>query len=675
MSFLTPLFLFGLLAAAIPLAIHLIRRENPPKVMFGSLRFLKQTTRKLILFQQIQQWLLLLLRGALICLLVLAFARPLLDQTQLSRLMDAEPESVVILLDSSLAMRFGDRSDQARDEAARVLDGLSPGDEAAIIRFSDSVQQVTDLTADLGTLRATLAQVGEPEYHPARFYPALRLANDLLSDARHENRRVVMISSFPASGISDADAGWMLAPGVGFAAIAVDDRESRNLSLTDVRSPQQLLETQQDVEVLARVRSTGSVLLESGELTLLVNGAPVTTETVTLGSRSEAVISLPVSLDGSGVYSGELMLSDDDFPEDNHWYFTLDILPRMQVLVVNGAPSSNWFDDAAHWFGLALEGPESSPFDVTHVAWQDLDGGHLVDSDALVLLNVPPLAQETVNDIRSFVNDGGALLLAPGNRVQGAAFNNQLGDLSPLQLADSRVLQGSDYLLIADVDRRHPALRALDVDWGARFQGYWSTQPANAETGVLMRFDSGDPLLAERRVGDGHVMLVTTSLDLAWSNFPLQGLYLPFVHEVLTYMVQPPTRERAYQVGDTIDMAELFGAGQQRITLREPDGGSVEIAADNPYYRTRLPGMVEAPDGVRYAVNVISDAALLTSLDVDLLYDSLINPETTPQVSERVRTAQLMVELEQPQRLWWWILLAVVLLLIVEGWVANRTYR
>lgn len=675
MSFLTPLFLFGLVAAAIPLAIHLIRRENPPKVMFGSLRFLKQTTRKLVLFQQIQQWVLLLLRGALICLLVLAFARPLLHQGQLGGLVTAEPESVVILLDSSLAMRLGDRFEHARDEALEVLNGLSPGDEAAVVRFSDSVRQATELTTDVDALRATVTQNTEPEYHPARFYPALRLANDLLSDARHERRRIVMISSFPGSGITGADAGWMLDPGVGFATIAVEDQQSRNLSLTDVRAPQQLLETEQEVEVLARVRSTGNVVVERGELTLLINGTSVATEPVTLGSRSEAVLSLPVSLDGSGLYSGELVLSDDDFPEDNHWYFTLDILPRMQVLVVNGAPSSNWFDDAAHWFGLALEGPERSPFNVTYIDWRDLERGHLVDSDAVVLLNVPALPQALANDISEFVSDGGALLLAPGNRVQSDAFNDQLGDLSPLRLADALVLPGNDYLLIADVDRRHPALRALDVDWSARFQGYWQTEPGDAESGVLMRFDSGDPLLAERRVGNGHVMLVTTSLDLAWSNFPLQGLYLPFVHELLSYMVQPPGQERSYAVGDTIDMTELFAAGQQRVTLREPDGSTVDLLVDNPYYQARLPGLIEVSDNVRYAVNVNAEAALLTSLDVDLLYDSLINPETTPQVSERVRTAQLMVELEQPQRLWWWILLTVVLLLVVEGWVANRTYR
>ena len=79
MTFLTPLFLFGLLAAAIPIAIHLIRKEKPPKLVFSTLRFLKNTTKKLVLFQKIQQWLLLLLRAALVALLVFAFARPLFD--------------------------------------------------------------------------------------------------------------------------------------------------------------------------------------------------------------------------------------------------------------------------------------------------------------------------------------------------------------------------------------------------------------------------------------------------------------------------------------------------------------------------------------------------------------------------------------------------------------------
>ncbi len=65
--------------------------------MFSTIRFLKKTSKKLILFQHIQQWLLLLLRSVVIALLVMAFARPLIDQT-MARLLDADPQSAVILL-------------------------------------------------------------------------------------------------------------------------------------------------------------------------------------------------------------------------------------------------------------------------------------------------------------------------------------------------------------------------------------------------------------------------------------------------------------------------------------------------------------------------------------------------------------------------------------------------
>src|SRR5690606_3563032 len=146
MAFLTPLFLFGLLAAALPVAIHLIRKEKPPRVVFSSIRFLKNTSRKLILFQQIQQWLLLLLRAAVICLLVFAFARPLFD-SRLSSLVAADPQSVVILVDVSMSMQYGDRFERASDEALSVLSGLNVGDEVAVVAFANATVASRELSS------------------------------------------------------------------------------------------------------------------------------------------------------------------------------------------------------------------------------------------------------------------------------------------------------------------------------------------------------------------------------------------------------------------------------------------------------------------------------------------------------------------------------------------------
>lgn len=704
MSFLSPLFLFGLLAAAIPIAIHLIRREHPPKIMFGSLRFLKQTTKKLILFQQIQQWLLLLLRAAMICLLVFAFARPLFYQGSIAQLLDAEPQSTMLLIDSSLSMQVGDRFAQARQQALQALNGLSAGDEAGIISFADGTLSARELTTDFDSLRAYINNLPAPGYERVRFFPALRLANDMLMQSRHEQRNIVMISDFQASGMSGADdegndAGFTLAPGVSFSGISVGDERSSNLSLTDVRSPQQLMASAANPEeeipaagvqnadsetssqatpdgqqVLARVRSTGSVLQQRGEISLLVNGQPQQRQAFELGDRSEVVLDLPLMLDGSGRYTGELVLAGDAFDLDNRWYFTVDVLPTMRILVVNGDPATDWYDDEAHWFVLALEGMENSPFAVSQVTLATFAATDLEQHDAVVLLNAGSLSGTQQQALQGFVAGGGSLLLAPGNRVEANAFNQQLAELTPARLTTSQVLPASDYLLIADVDRRHPALRPLDVDWSARFQGYWRSEPVN-DSAVLMRYDSGDPLLVERPVGEGRSMLVTSSLDLGWSNFPLQGLYLPFVHETLTYMIQPPMQQRAWQVGDMVDLSPAFDEGVTQLSVTEPDGTDLQVSSDNPFYRARMPGFLRTETGFNFAINIEAAAAELASIDVAVLHDRILNPDTTPAIAEGVRTAQLIAELEQPQRIWWWIVLTVLLLFLLEAWIANRTYR
>jgi hypothetical protein len=692
MGFLTPLFLLGLLAAAIPIAIHLIRRENPPKVMFGTLRFVKQTTKKLILFQQIQQWLLLLMRAALICLLVLAFARPLLFQGGMARLMDAEPRSVAILLDTSLSMRVGERFERAKAQALQVLDGLNAGDEAAVLTFADGTLSVRELSNDIDNLRVFINNLDEPGYDRVRFYPSLQQADDMLAQSQHQQRQIVMISDFKASGL-DSDAlvsdegqsvdqgGWMLAAGTGFLPIDVGDERSSNLSLTDVRSPQQLLENQTDYEVLARVRSTGNVFLDRGNLSLSLRsqagddvvGNNAGSIPVQLNERSEAVINLPLNLDATGAFTGELVLSGDDVDLDNRWYFSLDVLPRMRVLVVNGDPSNDWYDDEAHWFVLALQGLENSPFDVTSVTADALTVPQIREHDAVVLLNTSLQDNRLLAELQTFVTEGGALLLAPGNRVTAGEFNASFADITPATLISSEELASNDYQLIADVDRRHPALRALNVDFGARFQGYWLTEPV-PEADVLMRFDNGSAMLVEARSGEGRSMLLSSSMDLAWSNFPLQGLYLPFVHEVLTYLIQPPQRERAYLVGDMIDLSSFISADSSTLEFREPDGTLVQLTQDNPFYRARMPGFVQLAQ-TTLAINIAAEAASSRRADIAALTDAIINPETTPTVSEQVRTAQLIADIEQPQRLWWWIVLLVMLLLIIEAWVANRTYR
>ena len=366
MVFLTPLFLIGLLAALIPIAIHLIRREKPPKIMFSTIRFLKKTSKKLVLFQHLQQILLLLLRSAVIALLVMAFARPLINQS-VARLLDADPQSAVILLDLSMSMQYEEAFDQAKQGALDILSTMTAGDEVALVGFSDSAQLVRELTTDLDSIRTAIDEIPEAGYGTTRFMPNLRLADQMLEESRFENRAVYLISDFQDVAMQSSEEGWKLAPGVAFTGIDVGAEESSNLVLTDVRSPDRLMEDASEQQILARVRTTGTLYLDEGEVSLSINGQMVDRQPVNLGDRSEEVITFSTVFESEGTHVGEVRVAGDNFAVDNSYFFTVEVLPKIRVLVVNGESSENWFDDEGHWFGLAVSSGEESPFELDSI--------------------------------------------------------------------------------------------------------------------------------------------------------------------------------------------------------------------------------------------------------------------------------------------------------------------
>lgn len=673
MVFLTPLFLLGLLAALIPIAIHLIRREKPPKVMFSTIRFLKKTSKKLVLFQHLQQILLLLLRSAVIVLLVMAFARPLINQS-VARLLDADPQSAVILLDLSMSMQYEEIFDQAKQEALDLLSGMTAGDEVALVGFSDSAQFVRELTTDLDSIRTAIDEIPQAGFGATRYMPNLRLADQMLEESRFENRAVYLISDFQDVALRSADDAWKLAPGVAFTGIDVGAAESSNLVLTDVRSPEQLLEDAAEQEILARVRTTGTLYLAEGEVSLSINGQMVDRQPVNLGDRSEEVITFSTIFESEGTHVGEVRVTGDNFEVDNSYYFAVEVLPKIRVLVVNGEASDNWFDDEGHWFGLAVSSAADSPFELETIEPADVTAAALRQSDVAVLLNVGDLSTGQAAAITDYVESGGALLVAPGDRVESEIFNRQFESIAPATLQNQDP-SADDYLVIADFDRRHPILRPLDSDWSARFQGHWRLIP-NEGADVLMQFDNTEPALVENTVGEGKVILFASAMDLEWNNLPLQGLFLPFVHETLRHLVQPESNQRSYQVGDNFSLDSSGEAAA--VSAQGPDGDAIEFTNDGYVIQAATPGFITAEvDGTesRFAINIIPEESNFARTPVENLYDAIINPDTNPIRSREVQTAQLVEELERPQRIWWWILCLVMVLILAEALIANRTYR
>ena len=117
MTFLNPIMLFGLAAAAIPILLHLLNLRKLKTVEFSSLRFLKELQRTRIRRIRLRQWLLLLLRTLLVLSLVLAFSRPALRGSLASLGGTSARSTIVLLIDDSPSMGMRNAGGMLFDQA------------------------------------------------------------------------------------------------------------------------------------------------------------------------------------------------------------------------------------------------------------------------------------------------------------------------------------------------------------------------------------------------------------------------------------------------------------------------------------------------------------------------------------------------------------------------------
>ena len=123
MGFLNPFFLVGILAAGVPLLIHLWSRRRARTIDFSAIRFLVEAHRRSVRRFQLEQWFILLLRALALVCLSLALARPVVHGGAMFAGAQLRTAAAIVL-DASASMGYrgvdGVPLDNGRDEAVFV---------------------------------------------------------------------------------------------------------------------------------------------------------------------------------------------------------------------------------------------------------------------------------------------------------------------------------------------------------------------------------------------------------------------------------------------------------------------------------------------------------------------------------------------------------------------------
>ncbi|MFA6980337.1 MAG: BatA domain-containing protein, partial [Ignavibacteriaceae bacterium] len=256
MTFLNPAVLFGLLAASIPVLIHLFNLRKLKKIEFSTLIFLKELQKNKIKKVKLKQWLLLLLRTLIILFLVFGFARPTLKSTFIGNSSTAKTTAVFILDDTfsmSVVDAKGSYLNQEKEIALRLLSQLQDGDEVALILVSDFNKPAL-VTTDFSQFKKSIESVSISNISGS-LQTALIKAAKLLDESSNYNKELYLLSDFQKSRIADGNQlpnlSEALKEGIRIYAFPLDDKEVFNVGVDKISVNSQIFEKDKPVQVSA----------------------------------------------------------------------------------------------------------------------------------------------------------------------------------------------------------------------------------------------------------------------------------------------------------------------------------------------------------------------------------------------------------------------------------------
>jgi hypothetical protein len=675
MSFLAPLFLVALAGLAIPVFLHLIQRERKHVVQFPSLMFLRRIPYQSIRRRRIRHWMLLMMRLAALALIVLAFGRPFFRSADPSAAAAGGAREVVILVDRSYSMGYGDRWARALAAARDATNALSGGDRASLVFFGSATDVALRSTADKGRLQAALAaaQLSSGATH---YGPALKLAGSILSESTLPRREVVLVTDFQRGGWRGAD-NIRLPDGAILTPVAIGDAETANLSVTPVALERSTFSDQERVTVTAGVSNHGSKPVSGVDVTLEINGRGIQTQKVDVQANASASATFaPVTLSGSEVRAS-VRLAKDAMDRDNAFHFMVAAGRPVRTLIVERAARR----DASLYVSRALAVGDAPRFD-TGSRDPDAVSNDDLQAATVVVVNDVQATSALAERLGKYVERGGGLLIVTGQRGTWPQERAAVIPALPGEVVDRSRGQAAR---LVGLEYGHPvfepfrAPRSGDFS-AARFYGYRAVT-IQSGANVLARFDDGAPALLERRLGAGRVLLWAASFDMDWNDFAVKPAFLPFVHQLGRHLAGYREPEPWLTVGEVLDPDRTVGAQQpqdvrtvvapsgQRISL-DPEGGDVIELHEQGFYE--LHGQQASSDpAATVAANVDLTESDLTPMDPKEVVATVTGGAATGVAG--TATAEMTdATREATQRIWWYLLFAGALLLAAETLVSNR---
>ncbi len=560
MHFLYPAFLFALFSLAIPVLIHLFNFRRYQKVYFSNVQFLKEIQEQQSSRRNLKERLILASRLLALAFLVLAFSKPYIPGQNSANA--GKQQAVSIFVDNSYSMQTLNSEGSLLDEAKRRAKEI-----ASAYSINDSFQL---LTQDFEGKHQRF--VNRDEFNDAvdavKISPQSRLLQQiinrqqsLLGMHKEGTRSLYVISDFQKNmaGSQPVKADT----GIHISLVQLKASTLPNVAVDSVALLSAIHRPGESEKLVVRLHNYAGETAEKIPLKLTVNGAQKALGSYTVNARSVQYDTLTFSGLQAGWQRAEISLQDNPVTFDNQFYFSFNVRQQMPVLLVDAGTPNPYLKAvfAADPF-----------FDAKHVPDGNIDYAALNTYPIVVLSDLPSISTGLAQQLKTYVNKGGTLLVFPSANNDSSSYRSLLAPLNAafpehLVTGDTKVsginLQNQVFKNIFENFPQNPDLPVVK-------KYYQLSSSSNNRAENLMVLPGRQPFWAGYASGRGKVYVSAVPLDEDFSNLPRHALFVPVMFRIA--LLSGHDQPLFYTLGrdETIEIPPVQTNAKQLLKLVKP---------------------------------------------------------------------------------------------------------
>lgn len=515
MSFLNPAFLYGLIALAIPVIIHLFHFRKARKVYFSNTRFLQSVKRVSQSKLQLKHYLILAARLLFILFLVLTFAQPYLP----SATGEEQAQLVDIYLDNSYSMsnQVEEEEDLAGlDAAIQMANGIVQAYPTGT-RFrllTNNFEATSQYYASQSVISDRLTEVTYQATSRSLNNVMERL-NIVPSELRNQKRDVFILSDFQESVVPENGIGQEVDSLEKVYLLPVSFAQHRNVYVDSVYLEEPLIFTNSRNTIFAVLANSGQQSVEELPVTLSVNGVQVSNAMVSIPAGGQEAISFQLNFPLQPYNKG--IISFDDYPVtfDNEFNFVIREAAKVQIIEIKDqeviSPIGRVFAD-------------SSFFRFRSYGAANINYGALDEADLVVVNGLSRMNENLQAALLNYQQEGGSLFLIPGREgmPEAASFIAEGLAFSPVSIQNP--------VRLAPIEKENPFFQDIFEDK----QGNFDMPRARAvsswtgNTEDILDLQTEAPFLSK----SGETYVLAAPLEEEFTSFHQHALFVPVMYKI-----------------------------------------------------------------------------------------------------------------------------------------------